>query len=287
VKKLFLIILCSLTLCCSALAETSLWVIKHGEKLTYLGGTCHVLRPSDYPLPEEFEVAYKASDYIVIETDISRLEDPQVQQFLLQKATYQDGRSLDKVLGPQAYQQLEQLCARTGIPIAALNRFKPSMVALTLLGLEFQKLGVSPEGVDKFFEQRAVADGKPIKTLETVEQQIEFIASMGDGDEDRFIMHTIEELNSTGEILDKLIAAWRTGDEAGLEELIISDMKKDFPDIYQPLIADRNAAWLPKIEETLRTDGTGLILVGAGHMVGNDGLLTALQKRGYHVGKLE
>ena len=63
-----------LLFCTQAIAESSLWTIQKGGSITYLGGTCHLLRQSDFPLPPEFYKAYGASDILVFETDIAELK---------------------------------------------------------------------------------------------------------------------------------------------------------------------------------------------------------------------
>ena len=83
---------------------------------------------------------------------------------------------------------------------------------LTLVMLELQKLGVTQEGVDIHFHSKAVSDEKSIEGLETVEEQIDLLTSMGDGDEDNFIIYTIKDMKKIGESIEKLITAWKTSD---------------------------------------------------------------------------
>jgi uncharacterized protein YbaP (TraB family) len=60
-------------------------------------------------------------------------------------------------------------------------------------------------------------------------------------------------------------------------------MRKDYPELYQQVLVERNNNWLPQIEAFLKTPETELILVGALHLAGNDGLLAQLRQRGYKV----
>jgi uncharacterized protein YbaP (TraB family) len=62
-------------------------------------------------------------------------------------------------------------------------------------------------------------------------------------------------------------------------------MKTDFPALYRSLVVDRNRAWLPKVEAYLRTHPKELVLVGVAHLVGEDGVVQGLRKRGYSVKK--
>ena len=58
-----------------AIADTSVWSVRSGDNVIYLGGTVHLLRPGDCPLPDEFEEAYQASSELYCETDIAAMSD--------------------------------------------------------------------------------------------------------------------------------------------------------------------------------------------------------------------
>jgi uncharacterized protein YbaP (TraB family) len=270
-----------------AFAESSVWKVESNGAVTYLGGTCHVLRKSDYPLPEEFLKAYEESEIVVFETDISKLSSPEVQMMFLQKGALPDGSTLQSVLSPETYSALDKYCAKAGIPLSALGRLKPPLVVLTLLGLELQKLGVNESGVDEFFHKRATAEGKDIEWMESVEEQIGYVLSMGEGQEDDFVKQSLKDLEETETIIGELISAWRGGDEDGLVEVMIDEMRSDFPDLYEAILVERNRNWAPKIKEYMRTPEQELLLVGVAHLVGEDGIIKELRDSGFTVTKLE
>jgi uncharacterized protein len=286
-KNLLVGIIFNLILCMQAAAGTSLWKVQLHNSVTYIGGTCHILRKSDYPLPEEFVKAYEDSDIIVFETQLEELNSPKAQEMIIKKGLYTDGLSLDKVLSPRTYDFLKNYCEESGIPVLSMNKLKPSMVVLTLLGLELQKLGVNQTGVDHYFYHMATTQGKKIEGLESVTKQIEFVVSMGEGNEDDFIEHSIKDLKKTRQILNELIPAWRQGDEDKLYQLYIAPMKTDYPNLYSTLIAERNREWLPKIKRYLQTSQNEFILVGVGHLVGTDGIIDHLKRSGYIINKLD
>ena len=286
-KNLILGIILNLILCFSVAADTSLWKVQLHNSVTYIGGTCHILRKSDYPLPEEFVKAYEDSDIIVFETQLEELNSSKSQEMIIKKGFYTDELSLDKVLSPRTYDFLKKYCEDSGIPVLSLNKLKPSMVVLTLLGLELQKLGVNQTGVDHYFHHMATTEGKKIEGLESVTKQIEFVVSMGEGNEDDFIEHSIKDLKKTRQILNELIPAWRQGDEDKLYQLYIAPMKTDYPNLYSTLIAERNREWLSKIKRYLQTSQNEFILVGVGHLVGKDGIINHLKRTGYIINKLD
>lgn len=285
-KKVMLSITLVVLICTWASAESSVWKAQKDKSVMYLGGTFHLLRQSDLPLPAEFDKAYKASDVVVFETDIGKLQDPSTQRKLMAEAMYTDGSTIDKHLSPRVYSMLSQHCASNGIPITALKQFKPSIVVVTLTAIELMKLGVTQEGVDLLFYRLATKDKKAVQKLETVEEQINFIVGMGKGNEDELITHTVKDIETTKQDYESLVSAWKTGDDEKLSALMITKFKMKAPKIYKELLVDRSENWVPLIDAYQKTPQTEFILVGVGHLVGQDGIIEALRKRGYKVTRL-
>lgn len=267
-------------------AESAVWQASSGERNIYLGGTVHLLRPSDYPLPEPFETAYQKSDELYFETDVAGLNDFAVQARMLQALTYTGTDSLRTVLDDEAYQALASHLATTGMPIQMLEKFKPGLLVSTLQVMEFQKLGFTPQGVDTYFSARAIGDGKAVDELEPIDAQIDFIARMGEGKESEFVRLSLEDLEDIPESMAQMIDAWRRGDNETLATLFVNDMKVTHPDLYNTLLVQRNNAWMQIIESMFGDDDTEFVLVGAAHLVGEDGLLSQLQEKGYTITQL-
>lgn len=267
-------------------ADSAVWQITSGSNSVYLGGTVHLLRPSDYPLPEEYEQAYQNSSRIYFETDLSAMSDLSVQTQMLQQLTYQDGRSLKGVLSNEAYAALSDYTNEVGASLMMMEKFKPGMVVSTLQVMEFYRIGFTPEGVDAYFNARAISDAKFIGQLETVMEQIGFLASMGEGNESEFILLSLRDLEETADLMDGMIAAWRSGNNSELADLFVKEMKNEAPELYNSLLRQRNLNWIPQIDQMLRDNGTEFVLVGAAHLVGDEGLLKLLEAKGYQVTQL-
>jgi uncharacterized protein YbaP (TraB family) len=270
----------------AATAGSSVWKVSSDDSYIYIGGTCHLLRESDFPLPEEFNRAYGDSQSVVFETDIGKMKDPSVQQMFMSKGALR-GKTLDGVLSPKVYQELSDQWAKSGIPLAALNGFKPSMVVLMISMAELQKIGITQDGVDVWFYEKGKKDGKEIKQLETIEEQVDFIFAMGEGNEDEFVSRSIKDLKDVKETMTKVLDAWKKGDRAALAGEFVEEMKRDYPQLYKALLVDRNKKWLPKVEAYFKTEKREFVLVGVGHLVGADGVLAALEKKGYRVEQLD
>jgi uncharacterized protein YbaP (TraB family) len=269
-----------------ASADSSVWRVSEGSSTLYLGGTVHLLRPGDYPLPEEFETAYEAADELVFETDLSSMGDLATQAQMLAELTYNDERTLQSVLNEQAYAALEEYTASVGLPISMMQKFKPGMVISTLQVMQFQSMGFTPEGVDAHFNGRALSDGKALAALETVQEQIGFLAAMGEGNESEFILLSLSDLEESDAMMEDMISAWREGNTRQLSDMFVDDMREQAPEIYESLLRSRNLAWLPQIEAMLADANTEFVLVGAAHLVGEDGLLAMLAAAGYEVEQL-
>lgn len=275
-----------LLFCSWALAQSSVWRVRKDGSTLYLGGTCHMLREKDFPLPAEFYKAYRASDVVVFETDIAALQDRSVQRRFLTQAMYTDGSGLDNHLSPRTFAELADYCKANGIPLETLRQLKPSMLIMTLTVMELVKQGATMQGVDQYFHGLAKKDGKGIEWLESVEEQFGFLASMADGMEDAYVSYSLKDLATIGRKFGSLADAWRAGDTVRLDELMVAELKNGQPRIYRKLITDRNGNWLPLIERYLKTPRTAFVLVGTGHLTGPDGILEALGKRGCLVERL-
>ena len=286
-KKIVWVVWFILFLSTTAVAGSSVWMVEtHTGSVTYIGGTCHLLRQSDHPLPDSYGQAYQNVAALVFETDIGHVQSLTFQQDLLKRAIYTDGNTLDKALSPATYAKLNTAFSKIGIPLAQLNSFKPVMALLTLLGVELQKIGVSIEaGVDLFFYKKAKADGKKVSGLESTDTQLEFLTTMADGVEDRFILHGLKDIEQANQLINELITTWRGGDEAKLYQFFLNDMRNDFPKIYQKLVIDRNNDWMPRITQLLKTPEKEFILVGVAHLVGPEGVIAQLKNQGYRVSK--
>lgn len=268
-----------------AVAETSMWKVSKGDGVFYLGGTCHVLRPSDFPLPEAFDRAYGLADRVVMEVDMGKVATPEFQRKVLSRSVYPDGSTVKDHLSEEAYRALEEYCEANRLPLEGLRPLRVSTLVMTLTMMELQKHGVTAEGVDMTYYQKAIADGKPVEGLETVEEQLDFITGMAEGHEDAFVLHSVRQLKTLEREFDALIKSWRAGDHERIDEVYLGDMREKMPDLYQSLIVTRNENWMPKLEALLEREGVELVLVGVAHLVGKHGLISMLEAKGCVVEK--
>lgn len=269
-----------------ARADSPVWKVAKGDAHLFIGGTVHVLSQDDYPLPEAFEKAYQASSIIVFEADIQEMQTPEFQKALVEQASYPEGRDLTMFLTDETRAHLVQFLESRQLPMDNLVKFKAGMVSVTLTIVELQRLGLAGAGVDQFFSQRAANDQKEIGALETAQEQLMFIATMGEGKEDALIAYTLRQIEDLPAMMQAMKAAWRAGDNAKMEAVALRPMEKDFPLMTDRFVEDRNDAWLPRIEAMFETEAVEFVLVGALHLVGEEGLLEQLKAKGYEIENL-
>ncbi|KGJ94476.1 TraB/GumN family protein [Colwellia psychrerythraea] len=273
----------------TAQAQSSVWKVSKGNDHIFIGGTVHILPPSEFPLPEEFQQAYKESDSIVLEAKLADASDADFQMNMMRQMTYANGKTISGFLTTKTQQQLNDYVSSLGVDMAMFEHFKPGFLVTMLALLEAQKAQLSGEGVDVFYSNQANRDKKSIAYLESAEFQMNMIADMGIGDEEHFIKSNLEQMKDFKAMFTGLLKAWRAGDDKQLMKLAIKPMKDD-PKTFKKLLTDRNRTWIPHIERMFADNGQStdkeFVLVGVAHLAGDKSVLTLLKAKGYRVEKL-
>lgn len=271
-----------------ASAKSSVWKISKDGQYFYLGGTVHLLKKSDHPLPKEFMKAYQDSDKLIFEADIGKTGTLEAQQKAMAIMMDHSGKTLSDTLNKSTYNNLKSHMENRGVPIAHLENFQPWAAAITLSVMEYQKLGMQSEyGVDQYFYDLAKKDKKSIGALETLEQQMNFMASMGNIEPNLFINYTLRDLKELPKIADTLTKSWRTGNlKFFTENTLLLQSKTEFPSLYDTLLTKRNNNWMPELSALVKDKQKEFVLVGTMHLTDTDGLLNQLKKAGFKVEQL-
>ncbi len=261
--------------------KSCLWSVQTKSSALYLLGSVHVLKPDAYPLKSAIEKAYAASQKIVFETDIAAMKGPVIQAKMLELGLYPEDRNLYQNIDGNTRRALEEKLSELGLPLEHFARFKPWVVALTLASVELQRMGFDANyGIDVHFFHRATKDGKEIGYLEPAEYQVNLLARMNKQDQNSFLSQTLRDLELVSQLAADMVSYWKTGDAESLHALLFKSFK-DYPNIHARLLIRRNKKWVSIIENLTRERKNVLVVVGVGHLVGPDGLLDLLRKRGY------
>jgi uncharacterized protein len=257
-----------------------LWKVSQGESSIYLLGSIHYLRKEHFPLRPSILDALDQSKRLVLEIDLDSLSPATTQRVTLEKALYGDGTTLAQNLDPDTYRLAAERAAQLGLDIKVLSPMKPWFVALTMTAFKLRQLGLDAAlGVDRQLAERAKRSGKPINGLETFEFQLDIFDRLSKREQEMMLRETVAELERLDHNIARIVQAWLDGDGAALEKLMLAGMR-EYPDLYQRLIVERNRRWLPEIEKIIAAGGA-MVVVGAGHLVGQDGVIELLKSRGY------
>lgn len=282
--SVFVLICCIKANCVSA--TSPVWEISKGGNKVYIGGTIHLLKTSDYPLPSAFDKAFLASEILVFETDIEYGQSAIFQQKVMQKLTLPSETKLNDVIKPNTLAALEKHLSERGAPLGGYYQFRPALISISLTVNELRNLGMAEKGVDQYYFEKGKMAAYKMLFLETPEEQLEYISNLGKGHEDELILHTIKDLKKLPETMLKLKSAWRSGDNSTLYQVALSDWEKEFPSMFDQILIERNNNWIPEIEQMLNTTPVEFVLVGALHLAGPKGLLKQLVAGGYSVKQL-
>jgi uncharacterized protein YbaP (TraB family) len=267
-----------------AAADPALWVVRDEDSTIYLLGTVHVLRPDTVWRSPAIDRAMAEADALWIEVEA---DDPAAMQPLVRKYGLDPANPLSGKLTPEQKARLDAAAAGMGASGAALEPLRPWLAGLTLSIGPLVKAGYDPaSGVESKLKAAARDAGKPIRTLETLEQQIGFFADLPPAVELAFLLSALDDMDSGPAMLDALVAAWSAGDMEALNELLVSEMAADYPELYQALLVRRNKDWAGQIQTLLGGKGVSVIAVGAAHLVGDDSVQAQLLARDIAVERL-
>ncbi len=304
-KSVFISLLTALAACVSADAATPtrsaaakppvplLWKISDADNDLYLLGSFHMLKPSDYPLSADVDMAFDDAEALVFELSPQEMLSPELGISMARAAMRSDGTVLNSALPDATVAQLDAWIAanntalqKMGVPAQAFQRFEPWFVALTVSNVEMSKVGLDPElGLDMYFMGRANKASKPATGLEKVSEQIAVLDGMNNVEQLQFLNESLGEAENAQVEIDRLHAAWRRGDPQMLLHGMATDMRRDYPQLYRRINVDRNDAWVPKLQRMLDGEAKDdtLVVVGALHLLGDDGVVEKLRAKGYRV----
>jgi len=264
-----------------------LWKVQSKTNTLYILGSVHSLKKEMYPLNKKIEDSFDKSEVLVVEANINDIGQIDIQR-LLETAFYSGNETLEKHVSRETYELVKKEFGGLGVPPELINKQKPWFLALTLTSLELLKLGFDPNyGIDIYFLSKATG-GKKIKELESIDYQINLFSKFSDDDQEVFLLYTLKDINVLGQELDKLMEAWTSGDTKSMESIMSKSITEDrkMSLIYEKIIYERNRNMAARIEELLKTKETHFVIIGAGHLIGNKGIIEILRGKGYDVEQL-
>jgi uncharacterized protein YbaP (TraB family) len=263
-----------------------IWEIEGTSNRILLMGSVHFLRSSDYPLPDGMTAAYDLADTLIMEIDMDALDPLLAQSTMMSMGISQDGRTLREALGETSYKEAAKRADDLGIPFMMFEQFEPWFAALSITQLRMMQLGFDPSwGIETRLTQKAAADNKSIRGLETLEEQLSFLDGLDEKTQREFLMQSLEDAATLEDQVESMVSAWRIGDTDTLEELMLEGFESA-PALEDALLMQRNRNWIQPIQKLRDQEDNYLIVVGAMHLIGKNSVVEMLEDKGIRVRQL-
>lgn len=267
-----------------------LWKVSDADNSLYLLGSFHMLKPTDYPVAASLDAAFQDSTEVYFELSPQEISDPALGQKLAQAGSRADGKTLQQSVSPKTWRKLQAYATKNNIDVANFQNAKPWFVGLILAMIGMQKNGFDPAlGLDQHFMGRAAKAGKPTQGLETGDMQIALFNDLGPKEQDQFLEEALDSGVRLKAEVQALHAAWRKADDKKLYQDMAVKMRRDYPELYESINRGRNKAWLSQLEALLADNHKDniLVVVGALHLLGDDGVVKLLAAKGYKVERIK
>lgn len=269
------------------------WKIeKPGLKPSWLLGSMHVTDPRVLDLPPRTQSAHDGADTIVIESD-EIIDEKKATAALLMKPDlmmFTDGTTIEKLLSPDDYQRLEAGLKSRGIPLSAVSRMRPWMISsvVALPGCEMARKAKGVQFLDQKLATDAVAEGKQVKGLETLSEQLQAMAELPTEFHLKSLIETLALGQKMNDVVETMTDLYLSGD-IGMTIPMLKTVSPegenedgDYAAFEQRIILDRNKIMAERAAPIL-ANGNVFMAVGALHLPGEGGVIELLRKQGFTV----
>lgn len=269
------------------------WKIeKPGLKPSWLLGSMHVTDPRVLNLPPYAQAAHDGADTIIIESD-EILNEKKAAAALLARpdlTMFTDGTTIEKLLSSEDYARLDAGLKQRGIPLAAVSRMRPWMIAsaVALPACEISRKAKGVQFLDQKIAADAAAEGKQVKGLETLAEQLQAMAELPVEFHLKSLIETLELGAKMNDVVETMTDLYLSGDIGMTIPMLKTvspdgaDEDSDYAAFEQRIILDRNKVMAERAAPIL-ADGNVFMAVGALHLPGEGGVIELLRKQGFTV----
>ncbi len=262
-----------------------LWKLQHGDTRLYLLGSIHVAKQELFPLKADIEAAYTAAEGIVVEVDLHKASRI-IPVLLQQHAFLAPEKRIADVISPESNRLLQDHLKQVGIEYRRISQMKPWYLSLIISNISLERIGAkSYLGIDQYFTTRAYRDGKEVIELEGAAMQLEVMDSLPFSEQEFLMRSAILDDSRMETVFDEMVNLWLKGDLTGLEGFFKNELT-EYPELKafnRRLIVERNRTLTEKILDLLGSRKTLLVIIGAAHFTGEDGILRRLEEKGYRL----
>lgn len=276
-------------------AKGLVWEAINGENKVYLVGTVHMGNSFLYPFHKSLDEKFKASEVVAFEVDFNNQED---MQYLQEQQFLTDGTTLKDYVSEQVYVQTLEAFKSLGLTEEQVNSYKPMTLVnvMTVLSAQEEPTSELPLPVlDIYLQSKAYATGKEVVELEGIRYQTDFLYNAPMETQVMMLEDTIKEIQkeenteqTSAEIINGWLKLWAAGEEEAFEKSFPKNEKtgvQAMDDFNEELFDKRDKHMTEKVVEMLNNEKgkTYMVVVGAGHMIGETGIVKGLQDLGYTV----
>jgi len=249
----------------------------------FLLGSVHVQDPANARLDLAVDHAFDRADELVVEVNTASIDATEAQRMTLMTGLLPEEETLDQHLSAEARALLHERTQELGLPMMVLQRMRPWLAAITIATLSLQRAGYQEDaGVDHIMIERASQQAKPIRELESFEEQLDLFAALEPRLQEHLLLDALYSSAPGQEQSDAIFEAYRAGDEVRAAEVFFGDLR-DHPELaplYQRLFAARNATMVKRLRPMLDEGRTFFVTIGVGHLVGDDSVIAKLEATG-------
>jgi len=257
------------------------------EGTLYLLGSVHVGR-TRLDFGPEVATAWTRSEELVVEVDLTVIGEDAMTEMTYQYAELAPPLTLRDIVSGETWGQVSAYAALRGLNVADLAGLKPWFAALTIVQIELRLAGYGAEhGVDRYFMD-AAGTQKPIVALETLASQLDLLNRLPASLQESMLKDALQRVDGFPEEAAALVDAWGDGDEDKLEALVFEPVG-ELPELevfYDLVFTRRNRSMAARLLELGGDGKTRFVVVGAGHLVGDQGVPALLARAGYGVTRI-
>jgi len=265
-------------------SEAFFWKVEKEGNVVYLLGSIHAANDTMYPMRSLIEKSFIESNHLVVEVDVTKQVDEalttKIQGFMM----YTDGSKLSDHISAKSYSDIQEILAKFELSPNIFDPYKPWQVANEISMLKAALDGYeSGLGIDLYYLMKANELQKSILELESFELQLGMFDNFSKEQQQKMIDEAIVGFYSEESSIEPLADLWVNGDDEALIEM--TNALQEQEEFYTKVVKDRNIEMVKKIEGYLNSKEPSSYFVIAGylHMLGDHGVVTLLQDKGYKV----